>query len=44
VLSPQVAQIGMLEFHRAKEAIEEGERCVDENRARIHRLIGTGDD
>ena len=29
VLSPRVSGIGMLEFHRAKEAIEEGERCVD---------------
>ncbi len=28
VLSPRVADIGMLEFHRAKEAIAEGERCV----------------
>jgi NTE family protein len=28
VLSPKVSDIGMLEFHRAAEAIEAGERCV----------------
>ena len=43
VLSPQVSRIGMLEFHRAKEAIEEGERCVEESRSRIRRLIGLDD-
>jgi NTE family protein len=43
VLSPQVSRIGMLEFHRAKEAIEEGERCVEESRSRIRRLIGADD-
>ena len=28
LLSPRVARIGILDFHRAGEAIEEGERCV----------------
>lgn len=28
VLAPKVSDIGMLEFHRAAEAIEAGERCV----------------
>jgi NTE family protein len=28
LISPKLAHIGMLEFHRAKEAIEEGEMCV----------------
>ncbi len=30
LLSPRVADIGLLEFHRAGEAIAEGERCVRE--------------
>ncbi len=30
LLSPRVGDIGLLEFHRAGEAIEEGERCVRE--------------
>lgn len=40
LLSPKVAHIGMLEFHRAAEAIEEGERCVREALAEIHSLAG----
>jgi NTE family protein len=28
LISPRLAHIGMLEFHRAAEAIKEGERCV----------------
>jgi NTE family protein len=44
VLSPQVARIGMLEFHRANEAIEEGERCVEESGARIQRVLGRDSD
>ncbi|WP_419623363.1 patatin-like phospholipase family protein, partial [Thiolapillus sp.] len=28
LLEPRLAQIGLLEFHRAEEAISEGERCV----------------
>jgi NTE family protein len=38
VLSPKVSHIGMLEFHRAAEAIEEGERCVRSALADIHAL------
>jgi NTE family protein len=38
VISPRLAHIGMLEFHRAPEAIEEGERCVDHALAEIKRL------
>jgi len=41
LLSPKVAHIGMLEFHRAAEAIEEGERCVNDALAEIHQAIGT---
>ena len=40
VLSPRVARIGMLEFHRAGEAIEEGRRCVNESLAEIRRISG----
>lgn len=40
VLSPQVAHIGMLEFHRAAEAIEEGEGCVRQFLPEIRRLMG----
>ena len=40
LLSPRVSQIGMLEFHRAAEAIEEGELCVRSALAEIHALTG----
>lgn len=38
-LSPRVAHIGMLEFHRAAEAIEEGERCVKAAMAEVRRVV-----
>ena len=38
VLSPKVSHIGMLEFHRAAEAIEAGELCVRRALAEIHAL------
>ena len=41
LLSPQLAHIGMLEFHRAAEAIEEGERCVESSLADIRRVLAT---
>lgn len=40
LLSPQLAHIGMLEFHRAAEAIKEGERCVASSLAEIRRVTG----
>lgn len=40
VLSPRLAHIGMLDFHRSPEAIEEGENCVHKALPEIHRLIG----
>ena len=40
LLSPQLARIGMLEFHRAAEAITEGERCVRRMMPEIRRVIG----
>lgn len=41
LLSPQVAHIGMLEFHRAAEAIQEGELCVQRALPEIRQVTGT---
>ena len=38
VISPRLAHIGMLEFHRAAEAIEEGENCVQQQLEEIRRV------
>ncbi len=38
LISPQLPHIGMLEFHRAAEAIAEGEACVQRALAEIGRL------
>ena len=40
VISPKLSHIGMLEFHRAAEAIEEGERCVQIRLDEIRAVIG----
>ena len=40
LISPKVAHIGMLEFHRAAEAISEGEKCVQNALAEIRGLTG----
>jgi len=40
LLSPQLAHIGMLEFHRAAEAIQEGDACVKRAMTEIIRLTG----
>ena len=40
LLSPRVGTIGMLEFHRAGEAIAEGERCVEDALEDIRRIAG----
>ena len=40
LLSPKVSHIGMLEFHRAAEAIEAGELCVRNSLAEIRGLTG----
>ena len=37
-LSPDVGGIGLLEFYRAREAIEAGRAAVRENRAELRRL------
>lgn len=39
VLSPRVAQIGLLEFYRAAESIEEGKRCVQRLAPEIRHLM-----
>jgi len=40
IVSPRLAHLHLLDFHRAKEAIEEGKRAVE---AMIHNLRGLGD-
>ena len=40
LLSPPLAHIGMLEFHRAAEAIQQGEECVQRAIVEICRLTG----
>jgi len=40
LLSPRLAHIGMLEFHRAAEAISEGEDCVAKALEDIYRAVG----
>ena len=42
LISPKIAQIGMLEFHRAAEAIHEGELCVSNALSQIKRIIESG--
>jgi len=42
VISPRLAHIGMLEFHRAAEAIEEGEYCVQKAMQEIRKVIAGG--
>ena len=39
LVSPRLPHIGMLEFHRAAEAIEEGEACVQRALAEIGQLM-----
>jgi len=40
VISPRLAHIGLLEFHRAAEAIAEGENCVKSVLADIRKVTG----
>lgn len=42
LISPSLAHIGMLEFHRAAEAIEEGELCVQNSIDEIRKVVGKG--
>lgn len=41
VISPRLAHIGLLEFHRAAEAIEEGENCVSTVLEEIQKVTET---
>ncbi len=41
-LSPRVAQVGLLEFYRAAESIEEGRRCVQRMASEIRHLMDQG--
>lgn len=41
MISPRLAHIGMLEFHRAAEAIKEGEECVQKRLDEIHKALDT---
>ncbi len=40
VVSPRLAHLHLLDFHRAKEAVEEGKRAVE---AILHNLRALGD-
>ncbi|MBV1916204.1 MAG: patatin-like phospholipase family protein [Pseudomonadales bacterium] len=40
LLSPKLAHIGLLEFYRAKEAIEEGRQCVQRMLPEIEHVLG----
>jgi len=40
VISPRLAHIGMLEFHRAAEAIKEGENCVNRVLEELRKVTG----
>jgi NTE family protein len=39
LLTPRLANIGLLEFHRASEAIEEGRKCVGRMRSEIEHVL-----
>jgi NTE family protein len=41
ILSPKLSHIGLLEFHRAAEAIEEGRMCVQRMLPEIRHVVGT---
>jgi NTE family protein len=40
LLSPRLSQIGLLEFHRANEAINEGKECVQRMLPEIRHILG----
>ncbi len=43
VLTPRLSDIGLLDLHRAADAIEEGRQCVQMKRAEIERALGMGE-
>ncbi|RTZ73638.1 MAG: patatin [Gammaproteobacteria bacterium] len=42
LLTPRLAHIGLLEFHRAKEAIEQGRQCVERMQPAIEFALNQG--
>ena len=42
LLTPKLAHIGLLEFHRAEEAIEQGRKCVERMRPAIEFALNQG--
>ena len=40
LISPRLAHIGMLDFHMAAEAIEEGEKCIQKALGEIREVAG----
>lgn len=40
VLEPRLSHLGLLDFHKAKEAIEEGEKCVLRSKGMIQEIVG----
>jgi NTE family protein len=40
LLQPRISHIGLLEFYRAAEAIQSGEKCVEKNLAEIQFCLG----
>jgi len=42
LLSPQLAHIGLLEFYRARQAIDEGRDCIQRNLHEILHVLGRG--
>ena len=42
LLTPKLSHIGLLEFYRAAEAIEEGRGCVNRMLPEIHYVAGMG--
>ena len=39
LLSPRLSHIGLLEFYRAEESIQEGRACVDREAEEISRVM-----
>lgn len=44
LISPRVSQLGLMDYHRADEAIAEGVAAVGRARPLLRELLGTGDD
>lgn len=42
ILAPEVGEIGVIEFYRARDAIAAGRRAAEQNLAALRRLLGTG--